>query len=203
MSDTHGSVIVPSPKMACDLIVHSGDLMPNQQTGPNDAGFQKDWCMRKREMLSRLARHARLGVLYVPGNHDWVDPEPYVYGEWTTLVDRAITIEGVRFYGLPWIPHMGGFWNYEARVPELIEKTQAAFDALPDVLVAHCPPMYCGDLAWTDFIGNPALSQRLVLGSHRIRHVLCGHNHEQAGFTGTMGGAVVINSATTIRRIEL
>lgn len=203
LSDTHGVVVLPS-HVECDLVVHSGDLLPNQTRGPGDIGFQKDWCTRKLGMLRKLALHARYGVLYVPGNHDWFDPGPLVGAPWRTLIDDACTIASLTFYGLPYIPAMGGFWNYERLPSDLSTLTEAAFSARPDVLVAHCPPMYCGDTAWTDFIGNPALTQRLVLHpDHGIRYVLCGHNHEQAGFRGVMGGAQVINSATTMQIVDI
>jgi Icc-related predicted phosphoesterase len=204
MSDIHGhfgSLIDCIPE--CDLIIDTGDFLPNNRRGPEDIGFQKDWIFKKRGGIQRLIKKARLGVVSVPGNHCWANVADFCDG-WKTLNHELVTIEGLTIYGLPGVPFFGGEWNHEEGPETMSHNANKAFAQPMDILACHCPPWGVLDWTGTEHIGNKALTMAL---SHEIemympKYVLCGHVHEQGGKSAQYNGTTVINSACGINMIE-
>ena len=212
VSDTHGKL----PHIAncldgVELIVHSGDLMPNITWGdrPVEEAYQAHWCMEKEAEFD----HWREGrtVIFCAGNHDFIIPK------WKGLIDctnKVVSYRGTRFYGFPYVPKLGN-WNYGCNPAEL----RARFDPVAqivehdevDMLVCHCPPWGVLDSVpkghWfgedaVDHIGNPALTFYLRHWKWKPDAILCGHVHESHG-VARREGVFVSNAATTFRVLEV
>jgi Icc-related predicted phosphoesterase len=202
-SDIHGhfgSLIDIIPE--CDLIIDTGDFLPNNRRGPEDIGFQKDWIFKKRSGIQRLIKKARLGVVSVPGNHCWANVADFCDG-WKTLNHKLVTIEGLTIYGLPGVPYFGGHWNHEEGPETMSHNAANAFAQPMDILACHCPPK--GVLDWTglEHIGSKALRDALECGYNYPQWVLCGHVHEQGARTVLFEGSRVVNSACNWTAIEV
>lgn len=192
LSDTHnlhGQVTVPNG----DVLIHSGDACL-RGTLEEFAAFA-NW----------LAQLPHKHKLFVPGNHDFcVERDTALCRNLLTragvrlLIDQGITINGVKFYGTPWVPNLSG-WAYYASSQRLRDR----FSDIPsdtNVLITHGPPSGELDLIpgvqtigephgleedeWTDddglHVGSMALLQRVKqLGALKL-HVF-GHIHESSG----------------------
>lgn len=207
ISDTHGS-FPPFMQGEYDVIVHSGDLLPNKTRGNRDTEleFQKDWLRRN---ISRFDRWiGTKPFLFCPGNHDYFNPIPALKMAGFEAIDLAnefIEYMGVKFYGFPWVPRFTGEWNYELYNLDLRDKVWEALAQGAEVLVAHCPPyglldhnVYgecCGSLPLTDYINYEA--------GPKPKWILSGHLHESGGGVAMFNGITVVNSATTCRIIEV
>lgn len=199
LSDTHGR-FPPLPRDV-DLYVHSGDIHPNSFAQGHDR--EGHW-QRNRAMRQHRTAEEWLGgktMLLCPGNHDFaIPPWPGI----RVLGPEPLEIDGVAFVGFPYIPFMGGFWNYEADT----SKMAMLLAELPwgkfDVLVAHCPPHGCLDQnAQGENIGNSVLSSRLAYDPPaRLHTILSGHVHESHGLRN-MFGFIVSNAATVVRVMDL
>jgi Icc-related predicted phosphoesterase len=136
-SDTHGkheNLALPSG----DVLIHCGDFCD---------GFNPD-----ESDLNRIDRwFGRLEfdhILCIGGNHDFVaqdrsyDPES-MFEHATYLQDSEHVIDGVRFYGAPWIPQLQG-WAYYLSDDQLRDKW-AMIPIHTDVLITHTPPWHILD----------------------------------------------------------
>lgn len=209
VSDTHGR-FPDLPLDGVEVIVHSGDLMPNISCQREvECTFQPHWCAEK-EGIFDLWRAGR-PVIFCAGNHDFVQPK------WDGILDctnKIVEHGGLRFYGFPYVPAFGD-WNWGCSGEEL----RARFEPVGrmvnrgdvDVLVCHCPPwgvldeVPCGEWFGGDGgknIGNPALSFWLRHWKRKPLAILCGHVHESHG-TEVREGVLVSNTATIHRVLDL
>ena len=200
ISDTHGRM--SKPFREASVVVHTGDLLPNKTRGDRyvEPGHQTEWL---RSVMHELAKWVGTRpFLFMPGNHDFVDPCP---GMRRAGIDAhnlheegPRSIDGVTFGGVPFVPYFGGEWNYEVSEAE-IDYHLSNLKSV-DVLVTHCPPLGVLDDA------NRGLGSRLgrSIGSKAIHaHVeqkqprwhLCGHVHECGGSEVLLGKTRVVNSA--------
>lgn len=192
ISDTHnlhGKVTLP----AGDVLVHAGDACL-RGTLEEFAAFC-NW----------LAAQPHQYKLFVPGNHDFcVERDPALCRNLLTragarlLIDQSVTINGVKFYGTPWVPNLSG-WAFYASAQRLRDR----FADIPNdtqVLITHGPPSGELDLIpgavavgdphgleedeWTDndglHVGSMALLQRTRQLKALQLHIF-GHIHESAG----------------------
>lgn len=141
VSDTHRQHLVfkgrgwlPQPG-EYDVLVHSGDA-----TGRGSVQDVTDFG-RWLEEMEELFKH----IIYVPGNHDFLfqdDEEqarkllpPSVH----CLINQAVEIEGIKFYGSPFTPEFYD-WAFMYRRG----RGHLYWDQIPpdtDVLVTHGPPL--------------------------------------------------------------
>lgn len=185
VSDTHGSheaLVVP----AGDLLIHAGDLT---RTGTlSELEAFADW------LRALPHRHK----LLIAGNHDFCcerQPEATraVLAEFVYLVDEAVTIEGLNFYGSPWTPQFFDWAFQKPRGPELA----AVWGRIPagtDILITHGPPK--GILDWTvsgDRAGCADLADTVAELAPRL-HVF-GHIHEAVGHE-THGATTYVNASS-------
>ena len=138
ISDTHtylDRVSVPSG----DILVHSGDATFDG-TGPQIAQFNQ----HLEKHVDRF-KH----IIYVPGNHDFgfQDSEKIARKIMTNaivLIDEAIEVEGIKFYGSPWQPWFRDWaFNFPERElgsHETATKTWAKIPNDTKVLLTHTPP---------------------------------------------------------------
>lgn len=221
-SDSHGRVPTPITDAEHDVVVCSGDLLPDRyprdeeryryrlpEVMPGSPAFQERWLRTQRARFEGLARGKPF--LFCPGNHDFFDPVP-VLREWGidahNLTERVVEVAGWRFYGFPFCPWAGGVYNNEVRPPVMREKMAAMLTSLEDgafeVLVAHCPPFGVLDTGRNgQQYGNVAMRDALAPeDARRPLLYLCGHIHASAGMK-TVRDMPVSNAAKTKRILIL
>jgi Icc-related predicted phosphoesterase len=202
LADQHGLLPEIEP---CDVVVIAGDICPLEDDTPE---YQAHWLnVTFRAWLEQLpAKH----VVGIAGNHDFVFLEPPEVCRdlpWTYLRDSGTEVAGLRFYGTPWIPTLGG-WAFEAD-----EETELGhvFSLIPenlDVLICHGPPYGFGDRALLlgghgpdsfEHAGSRALLK--AIDRARPRLVVFGHIHEDHG-QWERGSITLANVAVLNERYE-
>lgn len=204
-SDTHGGM--PALQADGDIIVHSGDMMPNRSFGIREIenAFQGYWVHDNVERMK--AWIGERPFLYTPGNHDYVDPTPVMRDagiDARLLCNGSLTIEGVRFYGSPWTPEFYG-WNWMcADAAEMRDNLQSAVDGFEegtiDVFVCHGPMFGVLDRnASGERCGSKVLREVMQSAEHPPKLFLHGHIHEACGVQGWSRGVIVSNAACSQR----
>jgi len=151
ISDTHArhrKVNVPDG----DILVHAGDV-----TITGEFRVLEDF----HTWLGELPHKHKI---VIPGNHDFGAENwhklPFTNG--TLLLDEAVTVEGLKFYGSPFTPT---FFDWAFMLPRgktIYEKwLQIPHDT--DVLITHGPPY--GILDWAPYSKEHA-------GCHDLRNVV-------------------------------
>lgn len=176
VADLHGNL--PLFQGELDVLVIAGDIAPDIRMGPlfhvGDIARlgQTEWLETKYyEWEQRIpAKH----IVATPGNHDWFARLPEKCRT-KLLIDEGISIDGVTFYGTPWVAPCGG-WNFELSRGQ----RAARFGDIPfgvDVLIAHSPAHRVLDRnKLGDDCGCPEL--RAAIYSKQPRHCFFGHIHE-------------------------
>jgi predicted phosphohydrolase len=184
VSDTHGfHDQVPVPPG--DILIHAGDISM-LGTLPDVERFDA-W-------LGALPHRHKI---VVAGNHDFCfERQPRASAARLThaiyLLDQAVTLDGIRFYGSPWQPWFFDWAFNLPRGPAL----RAKWDLIPvntDVLITHGPPLGHGDLTIRGDRAGCADLLDVVSGLRPPLHVF-GHIHEGAGQTEA-GGTRFINAS--------
>jgi Icc-related predicted phosphoesterase len=186
ISDTHSrhdQLEVPPG----DVLIHAGD---STMVGRVEEIVKFD------HWLGRLPHPHKI---LIAGNHDWLfEKEPALADSLITnavyLRDRAVTIDGVKFYGSPWQPRFMHWAFNLSRGAEIRRK----WDLIPedtDVLVTHGPPHGILDLVPRDLPGTYENTgcEELLLAVKRVRpklHVF-GHIHEGYGVVRESGTTFV------------
>lgn len=203
ISDLHGRLPAIED---CDVLIIAGDICPDRTMDPTlRSQFQLDWLRDTfSKWIDELAAR-EIQVIGIAGNHDFVfEAEPKAIEalnlKWTYLCDSETTIDGLRFYGTPWVPRLRR-WAFYANT----RARQMRADLIPegiDVLISHGPPegvrdrTVGGDLAG-DFTLNDAIKRV------KPRLFICGHIHEGHGESTMNDGATrVLNVAYLDERYE-
>lgn len=177
-SDLHGQLPKIDP---CDLLIIAGDICPLDN---HDRNYQYTWL---NTTFSEWAYDTPAEeIILIAGNHDFelMDyrtarnlPVPNL----TYLKDSIHVWNGIRFYGIPWVPNLPR-WAFYATD----EAMYAAYDAIPldtDVLITHGPPLHVGDKSSPRFgsmhCGHPAVNSAVQRVSPRL--TINGHIHEGHG----------------------
>lgn len=184
ISDTHNlhnGLSIPDG----DVLIHCGDA--TLRGSIEEVGLFGHWF---RNLPHRVK-------LFVPGNHDFLFDRnrplalELVAGRGVkVLIDRAITIDGVKFYGTPWVPNLEG-WAFYGDHITLVSR----FHHIPDdvqVLITHGPPDGLLDKG-THHYGSKELASRVAELQHLKLHCF-GHIHESYGRVDN--GHVSINAAS-------
>lgn len=168
ISDTHGA----RPSLpAGDVLVHSGDLT-------HLGSFRE--LQREIEWLKSLPF---ANIVFVAGNHDVAlanllekkleaQTRQMLFGKIHYLRDSGLAIDGVSFWGSPWIPPYAGSFN----LPEA--DLARKWDLIPahvDVLITHGPAYGTLDGG----TGSRTLARALDRVQPRIH--CFGHVHEYRG----------------------
>jgi len=203
ISDTHNhhdKIVLPDG----DILVHSGDATYTGKLEEMEAFVE--W------FIAQPHKHK----IFVPGNHDFIcQEEPAVVEELFAgsgvhyLIDRGVTIEGISFYGSPWIPKLSNWAFYLADGSEdLREKFIDGIPSWTDVLVTHGPPYGKLDevkkaLRWIyHSVGSQTL-MTAVAALPNLKYHIFGHIHEGHGVTGCYGdGPTFINAAICNRNYD-
>lgn len=218
ISDTHGNW--PALTGAYDVVVHSGDLLPDSNkyylvANRNlEMAYQLDWLNNNLNSFSHWLKGKPF--LFTRGNHDFLHGEMIesVLGaagiKAICLDNKVVTYEGVNFYGFPYVPAINGLFNHEKHPEDMKVEVDKLVEVLNetyiDVLVAHAPPYQILDLSKSnEVIGNKQMTDALNLTikpEMRPANYLCGHVHESNGLRFS-GNTLFSNAATTKHIIEL
>lgn len=175
---------------AGDVLIMAGDILP-------DASFSMD--IRKNCEMQIPAELRRLNefvgqlpyrhVLMIAGNHDWCfdfrkEQSLPIMTNIKYLEDSDIVIDGVRFYGSPWVPNLQGMAFYGETA--LRREKWAAIPENTHVLITHCPPYgHLDHHPNYGYLGCKELMKRVEslpeLQAHVFGHIHCGHGRHTAG----------------------
>jgi 3',5'-cyclic AMP phosphodiesterase CpdA len=177
-----------------DTLIHCGDFC-NWGT-PEEV----------RQFLDWFVDTPYTNKILVAGNHDVFLDGMKSQGNWPDyfkktgfhyLIDSGITIEGIKFWGSPWIPYIVGGWAFESTSKEL----DSRFSLIPDdtdVLVTHAPPWGILDSTGYRNIGSGALHEHTM--RVKPKYHLFGHCHESYGkIVDDMSKVTFINAAIAHR----
>ncbi len=187
ISDTHG----------CQPTIPEGDIL----CVIGDMTHLGTFSEFKKHVLWLKSLSHRHKIL-VAGNHDiWAENlwrqgledrlrqflRPVIY-----LRDSDVTIDGIRFYGSPWIPPFAGAFNLSS------DELRKKWGLIPacDVLLTHCPPHAILDGGK----GCPYLQDTVFKLRPKI-HAF-GHCHESAGIL-VRDGTRFLNVANSPRAEEM
>lgn len=209
ISDTHGrhrEVVLPPG----DVLVHAGDITRN---GEFDTIVDfADW------MASQPHAHK----IAIGGNHDAcldISQTKFDGSARRALEDRGIhylldasrTLDGVKFYGSPWVPNLATWAFYD--------RNRDQFEDAPkdiDILITHSPPFAIRDGTMVRMATDPPdltpdsrghvhvgskFIRRYVERCPRLRLHIFGHVHEMYG-DEWRGGMHFVNACTCTRAYE-
>ena len=151
-SDLHGNLDGLDPTGA-DVVVLAGDVAPLRGRCPWHINDQKKWINKRfREWT---ASYPDIQFVVIPGNHDFYPIAHILFKghdiDWTFgfspnvhfLGDCAAEINGIRFYGTPWVPIISYSWAFEGE-PDTLRQWFSKIPSGLDVLVTHAPPRIPG-----------------------------------------------------------
>lgn len=175
LSDTHTlERLVPMPSGEFDVLIHAGDL--------GNVGKAREY--EKIGKWFKSLKDQYKHQIIVPGNHDWglmldfdAIREKYFDPDVIFLIDKAIEIDGIKFYGCPWMPR---FYDWAFMLEE--SKLKPYYDAIPDdteVLITHSPPYSILDQE-RERCGSKNLLKR-VKELKNLKHHIFGHIHRGYG----------------------
>lgn len=183
-----------------DVLVHCGDF--------TNTGKPKDVL----EFFNWFAKQKYSRKILVAGNHDlsaqfadifhtvWLETVRDFKYEITYLENSETVVEGIKFYGTPWVP-MFHNWAFmaEEKVLEWI------YDSIPDdtdILITHGPPKFILDLNQDGhYCGSQALSDKISKLNIKINAF--GHIHHSYGTFKLPNGPMFINAALCNDRHEV
>lgn len=172
ISDTHDKLrelAVPDG----DILVHCGDICRT--------GTLEELARFNEEMAALPHKHK----IAIAGNHDWaLQEQPHearrLLTAMTYLQDEGVTVEGLRFWGSPWVPEWNNWAFSLRRNSDEMRARRATIPHGIDVLVTHTPPHGIRDQNHMFLsVGCEALRERVLEVKPRI-HAF-GHVHEDAG----------------------
>ncbi len=207
LSDTHG--LIPELDLrGVDVVVHSGDILPNRTRGfaPIEENFQNCYLHAERERYRKA--WGGIPFLFVTGNHEFIDPTKGLLAagvDAINLNNTTVTIKGVTFRGFHYTPYFNGEWADELQPIAMRYAVQSLEPELAgvDVLVSHGPLYNVLDRnAQGVCCGNKPLCKMMKTMASPPRYFLHGHLHESHGFR-VMKNFTVFNSATIQQIVEV
>jgi Icc-related predicted phosphoesterase len=183
-SDLHGT-LPETPE--CDLLIIAGDVAPDfgrAGSTVRSADQQDAWLCTTFSMWLN-ERPGDPCIVGIAGNHDFALESDVVLGydlPWHYLVDEGFEFEGVKMWGIPWVPNLSR-WAFHLDDARLLER----FNRVPDdtdIVISHGPPFgYC-DRTVPKFNDVHAGFPGAVDMIDRVQPKLfvCGHIHEGYGY---------------------
>jgi Icc-related predicted phosphoesterase len=182
ISDTHNNIF---PVPSGDILVHSGDFSNNGTVEETIEfiGFMNS--LNHKYKILVLGNHERgwdnglgKGLKERPNNNKIKDLDLLLKGTGIILLhDNSVTIEGIKFYGMPW----NNLTKSAFGLPKKDLKT--VWENIPvdtQVLVTHIPPYGILDSNNGNHNGSKKLYERVKKLGIPIH--LFGHIHEQSNF---------------------
>ncbi len=219
LSDTHGYFPPLLSGEEFDLIVHSGDFLPNlagaraskfwDLARQESKDFQLEWLTEKKKEFN-VWRQGK-PFLYIAGNHDFLTDWTFLGSNVIDLTNQDMQYHGLNWSGFSFVSQIHGFWNFEKEEIELEKLFSARLQAwvennsFPDIIISHAPPHGILDIVLRDGVGSVGLwpLRKYLEGwypnSRSPKLVLCGHIHESHGikFLGAEENQIIISQAAT------
>lgn len=201
--------------LLADIHTRWGDLIPPKNIDgviiAGDLATTKDPVINSNELRDGLNWLDALPYKYkifVPGNHDTSFEKGLVkredYPNIHILVDQAVSINGINFYGSPRTPSFGYGWAYNVDRYQI----EMYWQIIPDdthILITHGPPFGILDETYGAHYGDNELRNR-VEEFKPIYHIF-GHFHNEKGATNSMifsnGNTTFINASVVDLRHNL
>lgn len=191
ISDTHNKhdkITVPK----CDILIHAGDWS-NEGSWSDTRSFA-EWLelQRATDIILIPGNHERYFQTCYPKSKNWIfDYCPRAI----VLVDEALELKGINFYGSPWTPKFGHNWAYNAsrtihdstyETEPFIGDIWAKIPVETEFLITHGMPYGILDTEM-DFklckftnVGDKELLNR-IRDLPNLKHVVGGHLHSGGG----------------------
>ena len=187
ISDTHGYHKRLADLPAADVIIHSGDFTLD---GTEDEVL---------DFLNWFIALPYKNKIFVAGNHD-----DCLYGadidglpdDTHYLCGSGITIDGIRFYGIPMFMSKLQTTTNGNRYEEMIKQIPAE----TDVLITHQPPLGILDSTDLNYWGDAGLFRKVKAVQPKLH--LFGHVHNAYG-TSTLGKTFFSNASIVDEKYQL
>ena len=168
-----------------DVLIHSGDIM-----GEPDPS-------QLSEFLVWFSEQEYTTKIFIAGNHDHlfedrpdlVDKILIMFPEVIYLQDSEAVIDGIKFYGAPWIPtnREGKAFSYRRDENDIASQHWAKIPTDTDVLITHGPAYNKLDRVMRPIrkdqtelnLGCPVLGERIKDINPQLH--ICGHIHSSQG----------------------
>lgn len=193
ISDTHGKHRELGTLQG-DVLVHCGDFCHGFMNDGHALADIDDW-------FGEQQFHT---ILCVGGNHDFLaqslhEASKPVFRNAIYLVDAVHEVQGVKFYGAPWLPDLARWANFLGDTDR-----QRKWDLIPDstdVLITHTPPQGILDKPRS---GRSIGCQYLRGAVDRARPIIhCfGHIHASPG-SASENGTEFINATMVDSNIDI
>lgn len=176
-SDTHSKHHELRDLPPADVIIHSGDL--------SFAGSENE-VMEFIEWFGALPYQTKI---FVAGNHDDCLFGANIEGlpdNCFYLCNSGVTIEGVKFYGVPMFMEDAMSGDYDKYIQEIPDDT--------DILITHQPPFGVLDSSANIDYGDPNLLQtvlRIQPKFHLFGHIHDAYGIEKAEYTTFVNAAIL------------
>ena len=193
ISDTHGLHHEMGDLPEGDVLIVTGDITSRGKEGELISFNNWMSCQPHKHKLVVFGNHDWAGMRFLPENPFGSvfsrERQRRLTSNYTLLMDSAITIEGVKFYGAPWTPI---YYDWAFMLPKAnLYKIWQRVPRDTNVLLSHGPAW--GMLDYTkrgDHAGDETLGNRMLELPDLWMHCF-GHIHEGSGFrvndqTGTL-----------------
>lgn len=206
ISDFHGQLPPHSDLPPADVLVIAGDVCPDipskegKYSFPDTGGaLQGVWLDTHLRPWLEGCRWWFDHIIAIAGNHDFVFEHKGLVPDlpWTYLEDSGVEIDGVRFWGTPWVPGLPR-WAFHGTANTLAVRARAIPENT-DVLISHGPPyqildaVACGwnpatlDTLW-EHVGESEIRARIE--EIKPQATICGHIHDMHGWNLDLGSPV-------------
>jgi Icc-related predicted phosphoesterase len=176
------------------IIIHCGDFTSANKD--KEATKHEDFM----QWYSNLKFQYKILVL---GNHEFEISKNIVEFEKECielgiilLNDSGVEIDGVKFYGTPWVFSFREVGAYSVENIILEEK----FNLIPDdtnVLISHTPPYSILDKVYRGNVGSPELKKK-IKDLHKLKYHFFGHIHESVGKLVTKNNVWNVNASMVL-----
>ena len=168
-----------------DMLIHAGDIMTNRDPG------------QLLDFLVWFDEQKYVTKLFIAGNHDHVfEDNPdlakkilRLFPSITYLQDSETIIDGIKFYGSPWIPtnFLGKAFSFLRTEHDIAKQHWSKIPDDTDVLITHSPVYEKLDKIVRPVrhnqtqlnLGDPSLGERIKEINPQLH--ICGHIHSGQG----------------------
>lgn len=202
ISDTHGKFPIVNKNIHYDMVVHSGDILPNSKAVYSyhddrldiESNFQENFISHASTLESIKDIVKDKPFAFIPGNHDFLNPykiekilkQNNIDATYLNLIPKSIL--DYSFIGFPYINEFSKIlWMYEndkANMYKLsIDLKNVIVNSQIDVIVAHSPIHGILDYCNAGHVGSEEISDVFsnINKDFMPSAFLHGHIHENVG----------------------